>query len=45
MIDLPKNTTALDLSPVYLTFDEEIYKDIQYLLKHFSWHSNGSEAA
>ena len=37
--DVPRSTTAIDLSGLSVTIDEEIYKDLQYLTKFFSWHS------
>ena len=38
IIEIPKLTTALEFSPLNITLDEEMYKDVQYLLKFFSWH-------
>ena len=41
--EIPRSTTALDISGLNITIDEEVYKDLQYLSKFFSWHSKVTE--
>lgn len=36
---IPLSTKNIDISQLLVTIDEEIYKDIQYLMKFWSWHS------
>jgi hypothetical protein len=36
---LPLKTQNFDISQLLVTVDEEIYKDMQYLMKFWSWHS------
>jgi hypothetical protein len=37
--NIPLSTINIDISQVLVTLDEEIYKDIQFLMKFWSWHS------
>lgn len=37
--NVPLQTMNIDMSSFLVTLDEEIYKDIQYLTKFFSWHT------
>lgn len=39
IIDIPRSTTALEISSLIVNVDDEMYKDVQYLSKFFSWHS------
>eukprot|EP00347_Sterkiella_histriomuscorum_P015009 403358661 len=41
ILEVPKSTTAIEISGLQLQLDEEVYKDVQYLLKFFSWHQRG----
>ena len=36
---IPHSTDNYEISQLLITIDEEIYKDIQYLMKFWSWHS------
>ena len=36
---IPIDTTAIEVSDVTLSIDEEVLKDIQFVTKFFSWHS------
>ena len=36
---LPLSTQNYEISQLLVTLDEEIYKDMQYLMKFWSWHS------
>ena len=38
VIEVPRSTISFDVSSLLLTVDEEMYKDIQYMMKFFSWH-------
>ena len=37
--EVPRSTTAIDMTALSVTVDEEVYKDLQYLTKLFAWHS------
>ena len=37
--EIPGSTTAMDITDLIVSIDEEVYKDIQFLGKFFSWHS------
>jgi hypothetical protein len=39
-MEIPKVARALDVTDICITIDEEVYKDVQYLMKFFSWHKN-----
>jgi hypothetical protein len=41
--EIPRSTSSLEISGINITIDEEVYKDVQYLMKFFSWHSNAVE--
>jgi uncharacterized protein YifN (PemK superfamily) len=37
---IPLSTDNYEISQLLITLDEEIYKDIQFLMKLWSWHSS-----
>jgi len=37
--EIPTSTTAMDISDITVSMDQDVYKDIQYLGKFFSWHA------
>jgi hypothetical protein len=40
--EIPVNTTAIEISDITLSIDEEVIKDIQSLTKFFAWQSTNT---